>query len=395
MSLESLFADERVDLPLLRQRAFNYNRWAVIPEGAICFTAADPDFPVAQEIRDALADYVQQGLFCYGPAEGLPEFRRAAARVMTERKGVPCPPEHILALDSAAAAMFVIARFALQPGDEALIFDPVDFLFRQSVEAAGGKVVLSPVDPRTGRFDLEALRARITPRTRLLGVCNPHNPLGRVLTPEELRAMGELAVEHKLWILNDEVWSDIVYAPHVHTNIASLSPEIAARTLTVQGFSKGFGLAGLRIGYIASPSAEVHEGVVRASHVRSTAVGASTLSQVAATAAYERAGPWLNAFLEHLRGSRDYAVERLRRMPGVTCRVPEATFVLFADVSALGRDSQALTEYLLREARVALVPGIPAIFGPGAHGHVRLCFSTSRGLLREGLDRIETALARL
>jgi aspartate/methionine/tyrosine aminotransferase len=395
MSHEPLFTDDQVDLPLLRRRAFNYNRWALLPEGALSFTAADPDFPVAREIREALTAYVQEGLFCYGPPEGLPEFRRAAARVMTERKGVPCPPERILALDSAASAMFAIARFALQPGDEALIFDPVDFLFRQSVEAAGGKVITSPADSRTGRFDLDALRQRITPRTRMLGVCNPHNPLGRVMTREELRAVGELAVEHGLWIMNDEVWSDIVYPPHTHVSIASISPEVAARTLTVQGFSKGFGLAGLRIGYVASPSPEVHEGVVQASRVRSTAAGASTLSQVAATAAYERALPWQQAFLAHLKEARDYAAERFNRMPGVKCRVPEGTFVLFPDVRELGRSSQELADYLLREARVALVPGVAEIFGPGAEGHLRLCFSTSLGLLREELDRIEAALARL
>jgi aspartate/methionine/tyrosine aminotransferase len=394
MAPTALFTDDQIHLPLLRQRAFNH-RWATLPEGVIALTAADPDFPAAQEIREAIIDYTRHGLFSYGPAEGLPEFQRAVARVITERKGVACREEQVLAIDSAASAMFAVARFALRPGDEALLFDPVDFLFRQSVEAAGGRPVLSRVDPETGRFDLEDLRRRVTPRTRMMGVCNPHNPLGRVMTREELRAMGELAVEHGLWILNDEIWSDIVYAPLAHVSMASLSPEIAARTLTVNGFSKAFGLAGLRIGYIISPNAEVHTALVETSRVHTTAAGASTLSQVAATAAYERCWYWVEAFLEHLRWARDYGVDRLNRMPGVRCRSPEGTYVLFPDIRELGMSSRDLAAYLEREARVAVVPGTPEFFGPGAEGHLRLCFSTSAGILREALDRIEAALKRL
>jgi aspartate/methionine/tyrosine aminotransferase len=394
MTRPPLFTDDQIDLSLLRQRAFNH-RWATLPEGVLALTAADPDFQVAKEIREALIDYTQGGLFSYGPAEGLPEFRRAAARVVTERKGVPCHAEQVLAIDSAASAMAAVARFALRPGDETLLFDPVDFLFRQSVEAAGGQAVLSRVDPETGRFDVEGLRRLITPRTRMIGVCNPHNPLGRVMTREELRAIGELAVEHGLWIMNDEIWSDIVYAPHAHVSIASLSPEIAARTFTVHGFSKAFGLAGLRIGYIVSPSAEVHTALAQSARVHTTMTGVSTLSQVAATAAYERCWYWVEAFLKHLTWARDYVVGRLNRMPGVKCRAPEGTYVLFPDIRALGMSGQELAAYLEREARVAVVPGSPEFFGPGAEGHIRLCFSTSAGILREAMDRIEAALGKL
>ncbi len=130
-------------MDLLRERAFNM-RWAQQPADVLCLTAADSDFPISPAIRDALLDYVQGGVLSYGPAEGLPSFRRAVARMLVERRGVKSHEDLIIAADSAASAMFVIARFALQPGDEAIIFDPVDFLFRASTEAAGGVPVLEP-----------------------------------------------------------------------------------------------------------------------------------------------------------------------------------------------------------------------------------------------------------
>lgn len=389
-----LFSDDQVCMQLLRQRAYNL-RWAMLPEDVIALTAADPDFPVAPEIREAVCNYVRDGVLSYGPPEGLSEFRHTTSHIMTSRKGIPCSSKRILAVNGAAAGMFVAAKFALKPGDEALIFDPVDFLFRQSVEEAGGKAVTISLDTDHGSFDPDQVRRLITPRTRMIGICNPHNPLGRVLTREELQFLGDIAVEHKLWILNDEIWSDIIYSPQRHLSIATLSDEIAQRTITVYGFSKTFGLAGLRIGFLISPNLEVHESLVHTSRVRTTAAGTSTVSQIAAIAAFEKAWYWVEAFVAHLTKLRDEGVERLNAIPGVTCHAPEGTYLLFPDIRSFGLSSQQMADYLLKEARVAVVPGASQWFGPGAEGHIRICFSTSRKIFREGLDRIETALRKL
>lgn len=389
-----LFADDQVDLDLLRQRAFNL-RWGAIPHGVIPLTAADPDFPAAQEIRDALRDYVSSGVLSYGPPEGLPLFRESAARGLARRRGLSDDPAQIFPTDSVASGMRVVAQRLLSPGDEAIVFDPVDFLFRASVESAGASAVLSPIDAATGAIDLDALRRACSPRTRMLCLCNPHNPVGRVLDVAELRALGELAVERDLWILSDEIWSDIVYRPHRHVSIASLSPAIAARTFTLAGFSKGFALAGLRVGLVHAPSAALAASLVDASGARTTAYGVCTLSQVAAAAAWDRCDPWLDAFIEHLHAMRDLTVRRLDAMPGVRCRPPEGTYVAFPDVRAFGLGSEAVAEHLLRDARVGVVPGLARWFGPGAEGHIRLCFATSRAILTEALDRVEDSLTRL
>ena len=391
--MDPRFGDDQVRFDLLRRRAFNL-RWATVDPDVLPLTAADPDFPIAQCIRDAIHAYTEGGVFSYGPPDGLPDFRAACAQVQRERRGIEgCLPEHILPTDSAASAMFVAARYVLSAGDEALVFDPVDFLFAASVRNAGGTVVRSPVNADSGVFDLDALAAAITPRTRLLTLCNPHNPVGRVLTTRELETIAELALRHDLWVMSDEVWGDVVYAPHKLTPIASLGPEIAAKTIGVYGFSKTFGLAGLRVGFLAAPSEAVSEELLEVSRAPTTAYGVSTLSQVAAQAAYQEAWPWFDGFLAHLQRMRDLAVRRLSAIDGLRVTAPEGTYVLFVNIEGLGWGSEELVaKRILDEARVAVVPGMARWFGPGATGHIRLTFCTSEAVLTEALDRIEAAI---
>ena len=387
------FADDQVPFELLRKRAFNL-RWATLPADVIPLTAADPDFGVALPIRQAIADFALSGVYSYGPAAGLPDFRSACAAMVGRRKGLNVAPEQVLAVDSAAAGMLHVARLTIQPGDEAIVFDPVDFLFKAAVEAAGGTVRLLPVDARTGVIDLAALPGLLTPRTRLLGVCNPMNPVGRVLTPQELQVLGDFAVANDLWVLNDEIWSDIVYAPHRFTSLPTLSPAIASRCFTVYGFSKTFGLAGLRVGFVIAPTERAFAELLDVSLARTTMSGVSTLSQVAAIAACTSGWEWAGSFLSHLTRMRDLAVGALQAVPGVQVRAPEGTYVIFPRVADLGVDSERLCEALLTEARVAVVPGAARWFGPGAEGHLRVCVSTSEAVLTTGLQRLTDHLRK-
>jgi len=391
---DSIFSHQHINYKALKERAFNL-RWATVANGVIPLTAADPDFIVATEISDAIQDYAKEGVFSYGPSTGLESFRVAAAAVMRERKQVNCHKDLILPIDGAASGMFIVAKMALQPGDEAIIFDPVDFLFQTSVEAAGGKVVRLPFDLKTRTFDPAQLEQLISPRTKMICVCNPHNPLGRVLSKEELTIIGKIAVENKLWIMNDEIWSDIIYSDSQFTSISTVHEWVAERTITIQGFSKTFGLAGLRIGYIVAPNEKVYQQLREVSKVSTTAAGVSTLSQIAATTAYEEGWYWVDGFLGHLEKVRNYAVQRLNKMEGVHCIQPEGTYVLFVNIQAFGLSEEAMARYLLEKAKVAVVPGAAKWFGPGAVGHIRLCFSTSIDIVKAALDRIELALMQL
>jgi aspartate/methionine/tyrosine aminotransferase/2-polyprenyl-6-methoxyphenol hydroxylase-like FAD-dependent oxidoreductase len=389
------FSDNIVRLDLLRQRAFNL-RWAQQPAGMIPLTAADPDFPIAPAIQEQLVRYVREGVLSYGPPEGLPQFRESVAEWMRSTRQMDCAAEHVFAVDSAASGMAVLARASLNPGDEALVPDPVDFLLHHTVQRAGAVPVRVPVEHSTTAEDfIAAMEARRTARTRMLWLCNPHNPLGVVYTREWQKKVAEWAIQRHLRIVSDEIWSDIVYAPHRHVSLASISPEIARNTVTVYGFSKNFALAGLRVGCLVCSDPQWRKEIIAASDAESTVYGVSVLSQVAVTAALNEGQEWLAGFVQHLRAQRDYVIDRLVRWPGVTARHPHGTYVVFPDVHRLAADSELFCQYLREKARVALVPGAPRWFGPGAAGHVRICFATSHRILREAFDRMEPVVARL
>jgi aspartate/methionine/tyrosine aminotransferase len=385
----SSFSDDAVPLELLRERAFNL-RWAQQPADVIPLTAADPDFPVCPAVQEHLVRYVRDGVFSYVPPEGLPGFRGAVAEWMRSTRQMDCTAENVFAADSAASAMAVIARAGLVPGDEVLMPDPVDFLLQHTVERAGGVPVRVSVDTATSADQFIAgMSALLTPRTRMLWLCNPHNPLGIVYPSAWLNSVAQWAIAHRLRILSDEIWSDIVYPPHRHTALAALSPEIARNTVTVYGFSKNFALAGLRVGCVICADPEWRQQIVAASDAESTVYGVSALSQIAVMGALTDGREWLAEFVRHLHSQRDYVVDRLKRWPGVTVVPPQGTYVIFPDIRSLDDDAERLCQQLRDRARVALVPGAARWFGPGAAGHLRICFATSHRILQEAFDRLE------
>lgn len=368
-------------------------RWAEVEDGVIPLTAADTDFMPPPEISQALTEYIQGGYFPYVPKLGMPEFKESIARSLYERKQEKIDPDLILPIDSAARGMFVIAQAMLQPGDEMLIFDPVDFLFRESALSAGAVPVCFPARIKDGAIDLTDLENYITPKTRMIGLCNPHNPLGMTYSSHDLQIILDIAEKYDLWIMNDEIWSDIVYTDSAFTSILTL--EHTERVLSVYGFSKSFGIAGLRAGCVYCESREAFDRIVQASDVLTTAGGISSLSQVAARACVDKCYYWVDAFCGHLTENRDYALERIEQMPLIECYKPQAVFVLFPDISQTGMSAEALCSYLREEEKLALVPGGVQYFGPGSEGHVRICISTSREILKEGLDRLERGLKKL
>jgi len=387
----SLFSDDQIRFDLLRK--YSINQWGSYPSDVIPLTAADPDFRAAEEIRRAIANMAVDGVFSYGGDGGNPVFREACARHVTNRKGFSCSPDEVFATGGVAQAMMLTCRALLAPGEEAIIFDPVDFLFGKSIDAAGGRRVLSKVSWETLEFDLEGLKALVTPRTRMICICNPHNPYGRVLRRDELKAMVDLAVEHDLWIMSDEIWSDIVYDGREH--IATVSIEGAAeRTLSLYGFSKTFALAGLQLGFIVAQNPELM------AMIRGTAPGyfypINNLSQEAGRAALDEAWHWAEGFVGHLQGVRDYVYDRLSGMPNIDVRKPEGTYVIFPRIE--GMTSVEATKYIMDEAKVAVVPGHGepfSYFGLGGEGHIRIVYSTSMGIMEEAMDRIEAALSKL
>lgn len=392
----SYFDNDRINLDALKKKAYNY-RWAEVPEGMIPLTAADPDYPCAPAIQQAMRDYIADGYFSYTPKLGMDDFKNAFVSYVKDRKGENIRPEQVLPVDSAARAMYIIAKAFLQPGDEMLVFDPCDFLFRESCMAAGATPVFYPavLNPETRTMDLSRLEDYITDKTKMLGLCNPHNPYGLVYTREELDQIMRICEKHDLLIMNDEIWSDILYPDATFTSIYALGEERCRRVLSVFGFSKSFGLAGLRIGCVYATDAQKFAQIVEASDVMSTAGGAASISQVAATAAMNDARPWLDEFLQHLAGNRDYAVAYINEnIPQLHAYKPKATYLLYVDIRDLGVEAATFVEYLKQEVNLAIIPGGHQFFGDQSEGHVRICIATSRAILSEGLERLKEGVAR-
>lgn len=381
------FNANHVNLTVLKQRAYNL-RWATVPEDVIPLTAADPDFPCSQAIRSAVEQYSKEGYFSYTPPQGLPEFKMAMHNFLNSSRSWSVKPENILPVDSAAFGIYLTCQTFLSPGDEAIIFDPVDFLFHYAITEVGATPIRFAIPPGTDYVDFSKLEQLITPKTKLICLCNPLNPTGKVFTQNELKQLGEIAIRHNIIILSDEIWSDIVFKPHVFTSIGSISDEISNHVILVTGFSKSYGLAGLRVGVVASTNTELFEKIVEKSLHKSTIHGVNSIGQIAATAALQNSQDWLVEFVDHLQKMRDFVTQRIEQLPGLKTISPDGCYVSFIDVRGTGLTATAFQEKMFNEAKVALVPGLAQWFGPGADGYVRMSFATSEPILEEAMNRI-------
>lgn len=389
-----MFEHSSINLDILKKRAFNL-RWATVPEGVIPLTAADPDFPSAPEIAEAIIRFTQDRYLSYGPPAGLTEFKESVASFFTHKRNIPAYPEFIFPVDSAAFGIYLICKTFVSTGDEVIIFDPVDFLFRYATEAVGGTAVPFAIPPGEVAVDFDLLESLIGSKTKMICLCNPLNPTGKVFKKEELLVIGEIACKHNLIILSDEIWSDIVFAPNVFTSIASLNEEIRNQTVTVTGYSKSYGLAGLRIGTVMASNAKHYELLFAASLHNSTIHGANVLSQIAALTALNECDYWLQGFVAHLQRMKDLCVRELNTIPGFKCIAPEGCYVAFTDIKGTGHISKEIHQLLLENAKVAVVPGAKEWFGEGAEGFIRMSFATSEDILAEALSRIKNTINSL
>ncbi|MFI1395655.1 pyridoxal phosphate-dependent aminotransferase [Streptomyces sp. NPDC020681] len=392
-AIRSLFDDSQVQPDVMRSRS--NIRWGAYPPDVIPLTAAEPDFPGPQAVTDAVVSSLSDGYFPYTPPEGLSELRETFSAVAKARYGINADPDCVVLASGTASALWGVVHLLCRKGDECILLDPVDLLFGQAIDAAGARRVYCPMDKNTGQLDPDRLASLISPRTALICLCNPHNPLGTVFTEETLRAVAGIAEARGIPILSDEVWNEIVYPPAAHVSMASLDPATSGRTYTVTGLSKTFALPGLRMGFVIAPDAREAINLQRTFQRLGAAYSLTPFAQVGALAALRHGWPWRNAFLEHLQETRNYCVDRLNAMPGISCSRPDGTFVLFPDISSSGLSSHAMAGFLLTEARVAVVAGTPEWFGPAAEGNVRISYATSRGMMKEALDRMERALHTL
>jgi cystathionine beta-lyase len=372
---------------VLRQR--NGEKWQEYPPDVLPLWVADMDYPFAEPIRRRLQRALDVGDTGY-PLHPRPTRLPALFAARAQRRyGWAVDPRRIELISEVVQGMYVAISQFSAPGDGVIVQTPIYPPFLGAVENLGRTLLANPLRETARGFavDVEGLRAQAA-RARMLLLCNPHNPTGRVFTRGELEAIAKVAVEHDLVIVADEIHADLVYRGGRHLPIASLSPEVEARTITLSAGSKAFNIAGLRVGLAVFGSEALRRRFVGFErHLRG---GLGTLGILALEAAWSHADPWLDEVLAYLEANRDFVASFVAsELPGVRHFAPEGSYLAWLDCRVLGLAPDP-HRFFLERAKVGLSAG-PS-FGPPGEGFVRLNFATSRALLTRALEQMAKAL---
>ncbi len=359
-------------------------------------SVGEPDFPTPAPAREAGKLAIEQHRTRYTANEGIVELRRAIVEKLLRDNDVEYGDDEVLVSPGAKASLYLAVMALFDTGDEVLIPSPYWVSYPEQVRLSGATPVFVEASEEDGfRLRPEAIEAAITSATRGIILNYPSNPTGASYDREQLEAIIRTCVRHGLWILSDEIYEKLLYDGRRFTSVASLGAEVKARTVLVNGLSKAFAMTGWRLGYAAGPREVIEAMGKLQSH--STSHPAS-IAQWAGLAALRKAEDEVAVMAREFARRRDEVHRRLAAMRGIRCVRPEGAFYAFPNVSDLfgreirgsvPRSGEDLAMLLLREARVAVVPGE----GFGSPRHVRLSYATSMERLCEGLDRIE-ALVR-
>jgi cystathionine beta-lyase len=378
------------DLDIARLRDRRGEKWTTYPADVLPLWVADMDFPVAEPIgevlRNALANH-DLGYPLNMTPEGLPT---TFAERVRERFGWAVDPRRVDVITDVVQGLYIALQVYSEPGEGAIVQTPIYPPFLEAVHEMGRRLIANELVSRDVGYeiDFDALRAAIDRRTRLLLFCNPHNPTGRVFTRSELEELAEIALEHRLVVVSDEIHADLSFPGHPHIPFATLGPEVEAQTVTLMSATKAFNIAGLRcaVAVFGSKSLQEQFGEVRR-HLRG---GLGSLSLQATEVAWRECQPWLDELMVYLDGNRKLVTEFLReQIPEIRHHPPQATFLAWLACRPLQLDRSPYCAFLKR-GKVALSYG--KHFGRGGTGFVRLNFATSRTLLTEALERMAKAV---
>ncbi|HSK51948.1 MAG TPA: pyridoxal phosphate-dependent aminotransferase [Clostridia bacterium] len=344
----------------------------------------EPDFDTPANIRAAAQRALDEGWTHYGPILGLPALREAIAADATARKGFAASPDRVVVTPGAKPIMFYAIEALVDPGDEVMFPDPGFPIYESMARYCGGVPVRVPIRQANDfRVDLDELASLITPRTKLLIINSPANPTGGVFTRGDVERIAELALEHDLVVLADEIYGRIVYEGE-HVSIASL-PGLAERTIVLDGFSKTYAMTGWRLGYAILPEPLL---VPFSRLIVNSVSCTSTFSQVAAVEALTGPQDAVDAMVAEFRTRREVVVAGLNEIPGFDCRKPSGAFYVFPDIAGTGLDGAAFADRLLAEQGVCVLAG--TAFGEIGTSHVRISYANSPENLAEALRRIRT-----
>lgn len=365
----------------------------------VSLSVGEPDFDTPMHIQDALCKAVRDGFSHYTPTAGLPAVRECVARDSERRRKIAHEPAEVIITSGSKAALFNLALALYEPGDEVLIPAPCWVSYPEQVRFTGAKPVFIPTtDAADFRVDPEVVASCITPRSKAIILCPPSNPTGAGISDADLRGIADLALEHGLWVITDEIYTSLVYGGYVQRSILEIAPEIRDRTIIVDGLSKTYAMTGYRLGWIIAPRAFATACDTLQSQSTSHATAAVQMATIAALEGDQEPVEKMRRVFEE---RRDRLLAGLARIPGITCSTPVGAFYAFPSVRGLlGKktpDGKVLTSGTdvasdwLDRARVAVVPGAPF----EAPDHVRLSYAAGTDRIDEAIRRIAEAVGAL
>lgn len=334
-------------------------------------------------IKDATIEALRAGHVHYSDLQGIAPLRAAMADKLERVNNLTVDPAEIIVTNGLTQASYAAFMAWLDEGDEAILLDPYYPQHIGKIELAGAKAVIAPLDATDDfRIKRDMIEPHITPATKMICLVNPCNPTGRIFDREELQILADLAIEHDLIVLSDEVYEQITYGAH-HISIASL-PGMRDRTITTFAFTKAYAMDGWRLGYLAADAAMIGP-LLKITTNEVTHV--NTFIQHGALAALTGPPEVLADMVADDQRRRDLVVSRLNQMPGVRCPSPEGTIYAFPDITGTGLSAQQAADRLLNEAQVVVEAG--SFYGAQGEGHLRVCFgSQTAERLEEAMDRM-------
>ena len=343
-----------------------------------------PSFDTPAHIKEACKAALDSGMVHYGDFLGNEPFRRALAEKLAARNGIEAALDEILVTSGLTHGAYITCMAALDPGDEVMLLSPYYPQHINKIELAGGVVVTAPLDrSRDFALDGKAIRERLSPRTRMIVLVNPANPTGRVYTREELQELADIAIEHDLLVMSDDVYEQIVFDGARHISIASL-PGMWERTITHFAFTKAYAMDGWRMGYAVAPKRFI-DAMLKIS--KNDIAHVNVFIQEGGRAAVSGSQEAVEEMVREDCRRRDLVVERMNAMPGVRCPAPEGSIYAFPDISGTGWDDAELARALLKETSVCVEEG--SFYGQAGAGHLRVCFGA------EPYERLEEAMDRM
>ena len=372
---------------IVPRRGTNCEKWDSMPNDRVLpMWVADMDFRTAQPIIDALRGRVEHGIFGY---THMPDaYYAAVCNWFARRHGWHIRPEDIIYTSGVVPAISAILKALTRPGDGVLVQGPVYNCFYSSIRNNGCLCISNPLvlEGNSYRMDYDDLEQKASdPRTRVLLLCNPHNPAGRVWTPEELKRAGDICQRHNVTVVSDEIHCELTMPGHTYTPFLSLGEEWTSRAIACVSPSKAFNIAGLQIANIVTPDPDLYQRINRAINDNEVC-DVNPFGILATIAAYNEGEEWLAQLLDYLYGNYTYmsgfCQEHLPQFPLVQL---EGTYLVWMDCRSTGMTSQALNDRLVAEADLCLNAG--SMYGPEGEGFLRWNIACPREKLREGLER--------